>query len=44
MVIPVGQAFAAQNLMLVEKDPDGRTHTRRALLHVRFVPLTGEQR
>ena len=44
MVIPVGETFATQNLMLVEKGPDARTHTRRALLPVRFVPLTGEQR
>jgi protein-L-isoaspartate(D-aspartate) O-methyltransferase len=42
MVIPVGETGATQNLMLVEKEPDGKTHTRRALLPVRFVPLTGE--
>ena len=40
MVIPVGPPFMAQNLMLVEKDPDGRVHTR-VLLPVSFVPLTG---
>ena len=44
MVIPGGETFAIQNLMLIEKDPNGRTHNRRALLPVRFVPLTGEQR
>ncbi len=40
MVIPVGGAFAAQQLMLVEKLEDGGTRTRQ-LLPVRFVPLTG---
>jgi protein-L-isoaspartate(D-aspartate) O-methyltransferase len=40
MVIPVGPAFMAQNLMLVEKDPNGRVQTR-VLLPVSFVPLTG---
>ena len=40
MVIPVGPPFLAQNLMLVEKDPDGRVRTR-VLLPVSFVPLTG---
>ena len=40
MVIPVGPPFMAQNLMLIEKEPDGKVHTR-ALLPVSFVPLTG---
>ena len=40
MVIPVGPPFMAQNLMLVEKNPDGKVHTR-VLLPVSFVPLTG---
>jgi protein-L-isoaspartate(D-aspartate) O-methyltransferase len=40
MVIPVGPPFMAQNLMLVEKTPDGKVHTR-VLLPVSFVPLTG---
>ncbi len=40
MVIPVGERFSIQNLMLVEKDPDGKVHTR-VLLPVSFVPLTG---
>jgi protein-L-isoaspartate(D-aspartate) O-methyltransferase len=40
MVIPVGPAFMAQNLMLVEKDPAGKVSTR-VLLPVSFVPLTG---
>jgi protein-L-isoaspartate(D-aspartate) O-methyltransferase len=39
MVIPIGAAFATQQLMLVEKRPDG-TLTTRQLLPVRFVPLT----
>lgn len=41
MVIPVGPAFTTQNLTLVEKDEQGRAHTSRALLPVRFVPMTG---
>jgi protein-L-isoaspartate(D-aspartate) O-methyltransferase len=44
MVIPVGAASLTQNLMLVEKDRDGQAHTRRAVLPVRFVPLTGGNR
>lgn len=40
MVIPVGGRFAVQQLMLVEKDAQGRVTTRQ-LLPVRFVPLTG---
>lgn len=40
MVIPLGSPFADQNLMLVEKQPDG-TVTSRQVLPVRFVPLTG---
>jgi protein-L-isoaspartate(D-aspartate) O-methyltransferase len=39
MVIPVGGAFALQHLMLIEKDQDGRVHTRQTL-PVAFVPLT----
>jgi protein-L-isoaspartate(D-aspartate) O-methyltransferase len=39
MVIPIGGAFLTQQLMLVEKRPDG-TLTSRQLLPVRFVPLT----
>ena len=41
MVIPVGEKFSIQNLMLVDKDPNGRAHTSRAVLPVRFVPLVG---
>jgi protein-L-isoaspartate(D-aspartate) O-methyltransferase len=39
MVIPVGGSFEAQELLLVRKEADGRTTTRRTL-PVRFVPLT----
>lgn len=39
MVIPVGGAFFTQQLMLVEKDFDGKIKTRQ-ILPVRFVPLT----
>jgi protein-L-isoaspartate(D-aspartate) O-methyltransferase len=39
MVIPVGGSFMAQELLLVHKEADGKTTTRRAL-PVRFVPLT----
>lgn len=40
MVIPIGGPFAAQQLMLVEKRPDGELSMRQ-LLPVRFVPFTG---
>lgn len=39
MVIPVGPPFQVQNLMLVEKDAEGRTK-QRSLMPVQFVPLT----
>ena len=39
MVIPIGGAFSVQQLMLVEKQPDGSVTTRE-LLPVRFVPFT----
>ena len=41
MVIPVGNPFLTQSLMLVEKSADGSVKTRH-LLPVRFVPLTGD--
>jgi protein-L-isoaspartate(D-aspartate) O-methyltransferase len=41
LVIPVGESGGAQTLYLIEKQPDGRT-TRKQVLAVRFVPLTGE--
>ncbi len=40
MVIPLGNPFGMQHLLLVRKDKDGRTTTRK-VLPVRFVPLTG---
>lgn len=40
MVIPVGAPFQTQQLMLVEKRPDGAVTTRQ-MMPVRFVPLTG---
>jgi protein-L-isoaspartate(D-aspartate) O-methyltransferase len=40
MVIPVGNPFAVQYLMLVEKSDQGEIATRQ-VLPVRFVPLTG---
>ena len=42
MVIPVGGSSEVQQLLVVEKQPDGRTTTKRTL-PVRFVPLTREQ-
>ncbi len=39
LVIPVGGAFAVQQLVLVTKDLEGGVQTRQ-LLPVRFVPLT----
>ena len=41
MVIPVGSRFLTQQLVLIEKDPDGQLITRQ-ILPVKFVPLTGE--
>src|SRR3954451_4372076 len=40
MVIPIGGPFSGQQLMLVEKKPDGGITTRQ-LLPVHFVPFTG---
>jgi len=42
MVIPVGAPSDVQQLLLVEKQPDGRTTTTRTL-PVRFVPLTRDR-
>ncbi len=42
MVIPVGSRFLVQQLVVVEKDSDGKVTTRQ-LLPVRFVPLTGKR-
>jgi len=41
MVIPVGPAGSGQELLVLEKQPDG-TVTRREMGGVRFVPMTGE--
>lgn len=43
LVIPVGDSGGVQTLYLIQKGVDG-TLTRRAVLAVRFVPLTGEGR
>ena len=40
MVIPVGTSFLTQQLMLIEKRPDGSVVSRQ-MLPVRFVPFTG---
>ncbi len=40
MVIPVGSRFLVQQLVLLEKNRDGDV-TKRQILPVRFVPLTG---
>jgi protein-L-isoaspartate(D-aspartate) O-methyltransferase len=39
LVIPVGGRFDVQDLLVIEKKPDGSTTTRRTI-PVRFVPLT----
>ena len=40
MVIPVGAGMFGQQLLVIDKDADGRTRQRN-VLPVRFVPLTG---
>ena len=40
LVIPVGERFSVQMLLLVRKRPDGEVSVRQ-VLPVRFVPLTG---
>jgi protein-L-isoaspartate(D-aspartate) O-methyltransferase len=42
MVIPVGEGWFSQELILITKDPDGISHSK-DILPVRFVPLTGGQ-
>jgi protein-L-isoaspartate O-methyltransferase len=42
MVIPVGQRYGVQDLLVISKGADGRTLTRKSL-EVRFVPLTRER-
>ena len=41
MVIPLGESYAAQELLLIKKDAEGNVH-RQEVLPVRFVPLTGK--
>jgi protein-L-isoaspartate(D-aspartate) O-methyltransferase len=43
MVIPVGSSWAGQELLLIEKGPDGKVH-KRNMGGVLFVPLTGSGR
>ena len=43
MIIPIGQAFARQSLLLVTKDKDGTIRSR-SLMAVRFVPFTRKVR
>jgi protein-L-isoaspartate(D-aspartate) O-methyltransferase len=40
LVVPVGERFAVQHLLLIHKLDDGRLQVRQ-ILPVRFVPLTG---
>ena len=42
MVIPVGAPFHTQDLILLQKDPQGRVTTT-SILPVAFVPLTGQR-
>lgn len=42
MAIPVGEPWGEQSLVLVRKDADGAV-TRKGVLGVSFVPLTGER-
>jgi protein-L-isoaspartate(D-aspartate) O-methyltransferase len=42
LVVPVGMPGAIQELMLIQKDPTGRV-TRRKVISVSFVPLTGDR-
>ena len=42
MVIPVGEPYRLQQLVLVTKAADGSLRSRQ-LLPVRFVPLTGRR-
>lgn len=42
MVIPVGRMPVGQELLLIDKDQDGKVHER-TLFPVAFVPLTGDR-
>lgn len=41
MVLPIGDVFSVQYLVVVEKHPDGEIRSRQ-ILPVQFVPLTGK--
>ena len=41
MILPVGDAWGFQYLILVHKDIDG-TLSRKRVMPVRFVPMTGK--
>jgi len=43
MVVPLGPGMGDQELTLIEKGEDGKTH-RRGVLPVRFAPLQGGSR
>ena len=42
MVIPVGERYRVQQLVLITKEADGSPRSRQ-ILQVRFVPLTGRR-
>ena len=42
LVMPIGDWRGAQTLTLVTKSEDGESYSTKALLPVRFVPMTGE--
>jgi protein-L-isoaspartate(D-aspartate) O-methyltransferase len=42
MVIPIGERYFYQELILVEKDEDGKIE-RKDILSVAFVPFQGER-
>ncbi len=42
LVMPVGDWRGAQTLTLVTKSEDGESHSKKSILPVRFVPMTGE--
>jgi protein-L-isoaspartate(D-aspartate) O-methyltransferase len=41
LVIPVGRPYMTQNLLLIQKDMNGKPHSRK-ILEVAFVPMTNE--
>ena len=41
MILPVGDAWGFQYLILITKDADGTLHQRK-VMPVRFVPMTGQ--